>query len=112
MKLKIEKVKNFTVIYLVGRMDIVFVNSIEDEYSAALNELNSFGLVLDMSQVFYISSSALRIIVSTIRLCEEKSIKLVLVGLNKEVRKTFELVNLNNIVEIHPNMDEVIKKYS
>lgn len=109
MKVQTEVKDQFTIIRLEGRMNISFVQEIESEYLQNVNSAQTANLLVDIERVDYISSSALRLFVSTLKICKEKKIRLVLTGLNSSAKKIFELVEMNSMFEIKEKVKDVIQ---
>ena len=93
MDLKTKKVDNVVVVYLAGRLDVHLSADIEKEINKIINDDPSSNLLLNLSDVEYMSSSGLRIFVSTMRILKETKRKLKLCNMNSAVKKIFEVVN-------------------
>ena len=110
MKLKTKNINDNSIIYLFGRMDIIFVETIEEEYMNLLQNVKTKSLILDLSDVTYLSSSAIRIFSTTMKYCKEKSIRLSLTGLNESARKIFDLVEILPLLDVYKSVDEAVYK--
>lgn len=84
------------IIRLVGRVDAKCVQEISADVKAVATE----PLVLDMSKVTFIDSSALGLIVSTFRRNQEVGSRFCLFGMSPQVRAVFELTRLHRIFDI------------
>ncbi|MBC8111456.1 MAG: STAS domain-containing protein [Verrucomicrobia bacterium] len=91
---------NCYIIALDGDLDvsssIAFDKSIED----FLNQGNK-NLLIDCRKLNYIASAGLGVIVSHLQEFEEKSIKMVIFGLNKKVLNVFQILGLDQLVNIN-----------
>ncbi|MEM7179469.1 MAG: STAS domain-containing protein [Spirochaetota bacterium] len=112
MKIRSETIKDFTIIFLNGRMDISFVEAIEDEFLEILASTKTKNLIMDITDVDYLSSSAIRIFANSIKFSKEKNIRLVVTGMSQSVEKIFELVEMKSMFEVRKNNQEAIKHFS
>ncbi|MCB1188795.1 MAG: STAS domain-containing protein [Leptospiraceae bacterium] len=104
MNLKSEIQNKFTIIHLEGRMDVHYVQNIEEEYLSLINNVGTSNLIINLEKVDFISSSALRIFVTTLKYCKERKIRLILTGVRNPVKKIFELVEMNSMFEISESL--------
>lgn len=100
MNIKSEIQNKYTIIHLEGRMDVHYVQNIEEDYLSLISNVGTPNLIINLEKVDFISSSALRIFVTTLKFCKEKKIRLVLTGVKNPVKKIFELVEMNAMFEI------------
>lgn len=112
MNIHSEIKKNFTIIFLNGRMDVSFVEEIEDEFLQILESLDTGNLILDITDVNYISSSAIRTFATAIKYTKERNIRLIITGMNDSVGKIFELVEMKSMFEVRKNNQEAMKHFS
>ena len=109
MNLNLKKVENTVIIYLEGRLDVHLSADIEKEINKLIDSDPRSNLLLNLKEVEYMSSSGLRIFVSTMRILKESNRKLVLCNMNNAVRKIFEVVELTDMFDIFSSEDEAIK---
>jgi anti-anti-sigma factor len=69
-------------------------------------------LVLDASQMEYISSPGLRILLSAQREARERGGEVRLFGLNAQVRRTFEMAGFAQLLPVADNRHEAIEGWS
>ena len=84
-----------------GRLDHSTVPYLED----AMNQLVAAGhihLVVDFSQVNYVNSGGLRVLVSPWRTVRKQGGDVYLCGLSSRVREIFEMVGFQQIFQMHP----------
>jgi len=87
------------VIALVGEIDAS--SSIELDLAIAKSVGEGFTRILvDCSALEYISSAGLGVFMSYIEEFEDKQIKMVLFGMNEKVANTFEILGLNELLQI------------
>ena len=112
MELNIRKVDNIAVIYLSGRLDVHLSANIEKEINNLIQTDAKCHLLLNLRDVEYMSSSGLRIFVSTMRILKESERKLKLCNMNNAVKKIFEVVELMDMFDIYENEGAAIKSFS
>jgi anti-anti-sigma factor len=111
MELKTKKINNIVVIYLEGRLDVHLSADVEKEINKIITDDPSSHLLLNLQDVEYMSSSGLRIFVSTMRILKESRRKLALCNMNTAVKKIFEVVELMDMFDIHENEEEALKSF-
>jgi len=111
MDLKTKKINNVIIIYLYGRLDVHLSAEIEKEINNIIQgEPNSY-LLMNLKDVEYMSSSGLRIFVSTMRILKESKRKLKLCNMNNAVKKIFEVVELMDMFDIFDSEEEAIQSF-
>jgi len=111
MDLNIKKVDNVAVIYLAGRLDVHLSADIEKEINNIIQNDSECHLLLNLKDVEYMSSSGLRIFVSTMRILKESKRKLKLCNMNNAVKKIFEVVELMDMFDIFDSEDEALQSF-
>ncbi|HSV95579.1 MAG TPA: STAS domain-containing protein [Spirochaetota bacterium] len=111
MDLKTRKVGNVIVIYLHGKLDVHVSADVEKEINRIIEQEAQSSLLLNLGQVEYMSSSGLRIFVSTMRALKESKRKLVLCNMNNSVKKIFEVVELMDMFEVYETEEEALRHF-
>ncbi len=111
MDLNTKKVNNVIVIYLKGRLDVHLSAEIEKEINSIINKETGANLLMNLKEVEYMSSSGLRIFVSTMRILKESKRKLKLCNMNNAVKKIFEVVELMDMFDIYDSEEEALKNF-
>ena len=111
MNLQTKNVNNVIVVYLQGHLDVHLSADIEKEINNLIKEQPNTHLLLNLSGVEYMSSSGLRIFVSTMRILKESNRKLKLCNMNSAVKKIFEVVELMDMFEIYESEEEAIASF-
>jgi anti-sigma B factor antagonist len=70
-----------------------------------------FKIVMDLSEVDYISSAGWGIFISEIKNIRKNKGDLKLVNMKPEVMEIFELLDFTNILEYYKSLDEALKKF-
>ncbi len=108
MEMKTKKVGNNLVIYLEGRLDVNLSAEIEKGINSIISENPESNVCLNLKEIEYMSSSGLRIIVSTMRILKEQNRVLVLCNMNRAVEKIFEVVELTDMFDIFDSEDDAL----
>ncbi len=111
MDLKTKKIGNITEIFLSGRLDVHLSADIEKGINNIFETHPESDLLVNLKDVEYMSSSGLRIFVSTMRVLKESKRKLLLCSMNTSVKKIFEVVELMDMFDIYPNEEEALKAF-
>ena len=108
MELKTEEKNNVKIVYLEGRLDVHLSADIEKELNDIIKKNSNSHLLLNLKDVEYMSSSGLRIFVSTMRILKEANRKLKLSNMNNAVRKIFEVVELMDMFDTYDSDEEAL----
>ncbi len=108
--MKIEAIDlNRNNIYLVkveGRLDAAFAAELEDEIDRLLDETNK--IIMDLSEVTYLSSSGLRVLLSVNKQTENRG-GLVLINLIDIVRRIIEVAELDDFLSLADSLEEAVQ---
>lgn len=96
------------VVDLAGRMDVHLASEMEGELNQLIKKFPDHNLILNLSDVEYMSSSGLRVFVSLMRTLKESNRSLKLSNLSVAVRKVFEVVELMDMFEIFESEEEAL----
>jgi anti-anti-sigma factor len=111
MNLNIKRVDNVVIVYLAGRLDVHLSAEIEKEINKIIQNESDTHLLMNLNDVEYMSSSGLRIFVSTMRILKEQKRQLKLCNMNNAVKKIFEVVELMDMFDIYDSEDEALKSF-
>lgn len=98
MDIKQTKDGNKLTIALSGRLDTTTAPQLEEALASALDGVAD--LVFDFSQIEYISSAGLRILLNTQKKISAAGGSMKLTGVNDVVREVFEVTGFINILSI------------
>ncbi len=90
---------NTTMISLKGRLDTITSGQLESEMKNVLQEGLS-NLVFDFSELDYISSSGLRVMLTTQKKVDEIEAKMKITNVNEFVRGVFEATGFTRIMDL------------
>jgi anti-anti-sigma factor len=103
MKMKITDARDGVVdVALIGRLDTPGVAGIELNFTATLVP-RAARAVIDMSQVEFIGSMGIRMLISVARALAKKQGKLVLYGPQPLVQEVFITTSLGEIIPVQPD---------
>jgi len=111
MNLNIKRVDNVVVVYLAERLDVHLSAEIEKEINKIIQNEPDMHLLMNLQNVEYMSSSGLRIFVSTMRILKEQKRMLKLCNMNNAVKKIFEVVELMDMFDIYDSEEEALKSF-
>ena len=98
MEVRVSKEAAATVAALIGRLDTLAAQEIAQQMDELKNVDGT--LVLDCTQLSYISSSGLRIFLTLRKAAAEKGGKVIVRNLSNEVRSVFMMTGFLNLFEI------------
>ena len=99
MKVEITQTDNKVMVSLAGRLDTVTSSEFEKNL-APYFAMNGLELQLDCTEMEYISSAGLRVVLTTHKNVTSKGGQFILHNLNKEVRSVFDMTGFSRILTI------------
>jgi anti-anti-sigma factor len=84
---------------LVGRLDAPGVDRVETRFLAALVP-GANNTIVDLSQVDFVSSLGIRMLLSTARSLKMRNAALALFGVQEQVNQVLELVSIQQLIRI------------
>ena len=107
MEIKEETRGKVKIVGLRGKLDANSSPAVEKELLALLDQ-GEGRLVLDLSELTYISSLGLRIFISVAKNIRKVNGKLALAGLNDHIYEIFKIARFTNIFSIYPSCEEAV----
>lgn len=98
MKIRIEEIDGNVVAILEGSLDTAAAPEAE-KVMDPLNNVVGKDIILDCTDLEYISSAGLRIFLGILQNAEEKGGHVYIKGLNENVQATFDLTGFSNVFE-------------
>jgi len=102
-----EKRGEVKIIGLRGRLDASSSPGVEQKLLNLLDQ-GERRLVLDFSELSYISSIGLRVLIAAAKSLEKTKGRLALAALNNHVREIFRIAGFTSIFSVYPTCDEAI----
>ncbi|MGH7846311.1 MAG: STAS domain-containing protein [Candidatus Binatia bacterium] len=108
MEISEDRKADVVILLLSGKLDATTAKTFEDKIIGAINS-GTRRLVVDLSQLEYISSSGLRVFLLAAKRLNSANGKVVLCALTDHVRQVFELAGFSSIFSIYGSRDEATK---
>tara|TARA_B100000609_G_C16856368_1_gene252896 strand:+ start:117 stop:443 length:327 start_codon:yes stop_codon:yes gene_type:complete len=108
MDLQVEKNGIFQVIKFAGRLD----TTSSEETKMKIEEIIASGekqLVIDCSQLDYISSTGLRVFLSALKKLNNSDGSLRITGLQENIKQIFDISGFTKLFQIYPDLDSAVK---
>lgn len=105
MDIQIESIEDVTVVRLKGALDRSARGKVEIEFLS----LASYGsnLILDLSEVDYISSAGLHLLMDLYRRCEAQNAHMAVTGLSEQIRDILSITGFSpNVLPIHDTLED------
>ena len=99
MEVIIEKQNEVVTAFLKGRLDTLAAQEVSDQMER-LTELASGIIVLDCTEMTYISSSGLRLFLTLRKAAAEKGGRIIVRGISNDIRSVFMITGFLNLFEI------------
>jgi len=99
MNIDVEKQNGNVTAYLKGRLDTLEAQEVSPKMES-LAEDASGTIVLDCTEMTYISSSGLRLFLMLRKAASEKGGKVIVRGINDDIRSVFMMTGFLNLFEI------------
>ena len=99
MEVRIEKQNTVVTVYLKGRLDTLAAQEVSRQLDS-LTEEASGTIIMDCTEMSYISSSGLRIFLTLRKAAAEKGGKVIVRGINNDIRSVFMMTGFLNLFEI------------
>ncbi len=110
MNITERDVQGVSVIVLDGRIDsqgaIEVDQALQDAIAAGKHKM-----VLDMTDVAYISSAGLRILADVVTKCREAGGDLKLIALNRKVMRVFRIIGFDKFFSIYDTLEAAIADF-
>lgn len=108
MNIKKEKIGDYSVLYLKGKVETIHSSALEEEV-CQLIDAGEKNLIFNCSEMNYISSSGLRVFLVTQKKVVSIKGKLHLCNMMPDVKEIFRISGFSNLFSIFDNQEEVIE---
>lgn len=99
MEVVIEKQNDVVTVFLKGRLDTLASQEVAQQLES-LAEDASGTIIMDCTEMSYISSSGLRIFLTLRKAASEKGGKVIVRGISNDIRSVFMMTGFLNLFEI------------
>ena len=100
MEIQINKKENVAEVSLIGRLDTPASLEAAPAFAKIEEEDTAGTVVLNCCEMSYISSSGLRLFLSLRKAAASKGGKIIVKGINKDIRNVFMMTGFLNLFEI------------
>jgi len=108
MDISEDRKADAVILALSGKLDATTAKTFEDKILGVINS-GTQRLVVDLSQLEYVSSSGLRVLLLAAKRLQGTDGKIVLCALKDQIRQVFDLAGFSSILSIYGSRDEAIK---
>jgi anti-sigma B factor antagonist len=106
---EISDIEGGVIVHLSGELDagssVIADNAIEESIGSGIKTL-----LIDCTELSYISSAGLGVLLSSYQACRQADISFILYALNAKIQNVFEIVGLHNVMTITDTKEEAIAK--
>jgi len=111
MQLKTEVWNGWHLISLGGQFVVRNLAPVRSELDSAENS-DSHRVALDLSDCTHLDSSAITLIVNYFKRLTSKNGKMVVYGINKDIKEIFSIVGLDRIIPVYSSKEDFQQKVS
>lgn len=108
---KSRKEGEVRVIELEGRLDVHSSLEVEQYIHECIDQKEN-KLLIDLKNLEYLSSSGLRVFIGILRRLKGGGGTLKLAQMNESIKKIFRIVELTELFDIHPSLEEALKTFA
>jgi anti-sigma B factor antagonist len=112
--MKVERKKSekgIEILQVSGRIDPSTSNQLEEEINTVFST-GQFKLVLNLSEVDFISSTGLRIFLTALKKVKAQNGDVKICCMNSNVEKVFKIAGFVSLFDILPTEEEAVRKFS
>ncbi len=107
MNIQVETINGITIISLSGRIDSKTAVDIQEEILPYVKENSQ--ILLDMTQVDYLSSAGLRMLLILYRQANQQQASLTFVGITEEVKDVMSITGFLKYFKVYETREEGVK---
>ncbi|HSW72497.1 MAG TPA: STAS domain-containing protein [Chlamydiales bacterium] len=107
LSIELETLENKVILRLEGRLDVSSSSILEKKLNTLMQEKHFF-LLLDFSQIDYLSSAGLRVLLSMSKQLKAKKGALVLFSLSDEVMDVVKVAGFDRILQIYTSEQQAL----
>jgi anti-sigma B factor antagonist len=108
MDISEDRKADAVILALSGKLDAMTAKTFEEKIIGVINS-GTQRLVVDLSQLDYVSSSGLRVFLLAAKRLQRTDGKIVLCSMKDHVRQAFDLAGFSSILSIYGSRDEAMK---
>lgn len=104
-----QNTQNTDILEIIGEIDASSSLKLDEHIGEMLGD-GALRIVVDCSKLDYISSAGLGVFMSYVEELNKKEARMVLCGLNLKVRNVFDILGLDQLLDIVKTREEAIEK--
>lgn len=104
-------IKNVWIIRPNGELDMSNALDFKEDVKNNFVQQGKVNIILDLSQVDYMDSTALGVLISLQRSCRMNGGALVLCGLESNLKRIFKMTMLDSVFSIRESVEEALKVF-
>ena len=108
MEITEEQRDNISILRVIGKLDASTSKDLEVKVLSLIAS-NQAKLIIDLSQLDYISSAGLRIFLLAAKRMDEAKGKMILCSLKDGVKQVFDIAGFSSFLTLAPTTEEAIK---
>lgn len=105
-----EEKEKFYLVRLSGDFDMLNSSKIKNQILEKVSDTFSKDLLIDLTDVSYIDSSGLGVLIGLHKQCKLNGRKLKIFGLNKNLQELFSLTSLDKILNIYDTLEKAMEE--
>lgn len=109
MSMQISHQHKTLIIKILGELDLVIASQFRQRVDDAWEEWPVLNMILDLSQVTFIDSSGLGVILGRYKKVKERKGEFILVGFNPQIGKILEMSGIMSIIRVNDNIEDAFK---
>ena len=109
MEVTSTQIENVVVVALNGRLDSNTYRKFEDDLLGIIDHGNKH-VLLDFSQLDYISSAGLRVLLMAAKRLRPINGKIALCGLMPSIKTVFDIAGFSSVLPIYASQEEAVKE--
>jgi len=110
LKVTVDQPKaNISRIVLDGRLDVAGTQAAEAEFNAAVTSATQ--VIVDLSQVPFIASLGIRLLVAGAQNCTKQGGKMVLMGPDELSRRILKTTGIDQLVHVANDLDDALASF-
>lgn len=110
MKLKTSEKNGIVIAHLEGRIDSSVAKEFEQNFLVLANKPKG-KLIADFSQLAYISSAGLRVLLMAAKEIKNQNGAMILCSMNAGIKEVFTVSGFGKILNIQPSLEDALKAF-
>jgi anti-sigma B factor antagonist len=105
LDISVRKLDGTAVVAVAGEIDVYTSPVLQEQLVQVLRD-GSSSIVLDLSEVTFLDSTGLGVLITGLKRCRSAEGDLVLVTAQPNVLKVLEITGLNDVFKVHDSVDD------